>query len=112
MEKIGGRLREERNRLGLSQTDFGAAGGVKLGAQHAYEAGKRSPDAEYFASLALAGVDVEYVITGQRRGASSSGMAEAGRASWDEARFVSAVRTLSTHDRAAIMQIVESLRAR
>ncbi|WP_221227654.1 helix-turn-helix domain-containing protein [Rhodocyclus tenuis] len=65
---IGKRLREERERLGLNQSDFGAAGGVGRKTQFNYEEAERSPDAAYLAAIATAGVDVQYVITGQRRG--------------------------------------------
>ncbi|WP_175784262.1 helix-turn-helix domain-containing protein [Burkholderia ambifaria] len=63
---IGDRLREERVRLGLSQEDFGAIGGVKKLAQGNYEKGMRVPDAAYLAAIAAAGVDVLYVVTGTR----------------------------------------------
>ncbi|MNU87274.1 Helix-turn-helix domain protein [compost metagenome] len=60
------RLKEERNRLGMSQTAFGEIGGVKVLAQRNYESGKRSPDAEYLARVAAVGVDVLYIVTGAR----------------------------------------------
>jgi transcriptional regulator with XRE-family HTH domain len=60
------RLKEERERLGLNQEAFGAVGGVKKLAQFNYESGKRSPDADYLAAIAKIGVDVLYLITGQR----------------------------------------------
>ncbi len=63
---IGERLREERERLGLSQPAFGEIGGVQKLAQSNYEQGKRAPDADYLAAIAGAGVDVRYVITGER----------------------------------------------
>lgn len=37
-------------------------------AQLKYESGTRSPDAAYLAALAAAGVDILYVLTGQRGG--------------------------------------------
>lgn len=61
---IGTRLREERLRLGLTQASLGEIGGVKLFAQSNYENGKRKPNAEYLASVAARGVDVQYVLTG------------------------------------------------
>ncbi len=66
MDNFSARLTEERIRLGLNQTDFGALGGVKKQAQFNYEKGERTPDAAYLASISKAGVDVLYVITGQR----------------------------------------------
>ena len=66
MKTQGERLREERERLGLSQTDFAAIGGLKKLAQISYEQDKRSPDGGYFAAIAAAGADVQYIITGER----------------------------------------------
>jgi phage repressor protein C with HTH and peptisase S24 domain len=66
--KIGERLREERERLGFNQTDFGALGGVLKKSQFHYEKGERLPDAAYLAAIANAGCDVSYIITGKRIG--------------------------------------------
>lgn len=66
MDTFGARLQEERERLALNQTDFAEIGGVKKRAQVNYESGERSPDADYLARLAGAGVDVLYVLTGRR----------------------------------------------
>ncbi|WP_039917606.1 helix-turn-helix domain-containing protein [Cellvibrio mixtus] len=63
---IGDRLRKERERLGLNQPEFGAIAGVSKTTQFNYEKGDRSPDAEYLAAIAGAGVDVLYVLTGTR----------------------------------------------
>lgn len=63
---IGIRLREVRQALNMSQTEFGAAGGVLKNAQSSYETDKRSPDANYLAKIAQLGVDVNYLITGQK----------------------------------------------
>lgn len=67
MSTIGERLREERERLGLSQTALGAIGGVLKQAQLKYEQGSRMPDAAYLAAVAAHGVDVMYVLTGNRQ---------------------------------------------
>lgn len=66
MNNFCDRLREERERLGYNQADFGEVGGVKKLAQFNYEKGERSPDADYLAKIAVIGVDVVYLITGQR----------------------------------------------
>lgn len=63
---IGERLRAERERLRLSQPELGVLGGVQKLAQINYEKDKRKPDAAYLAAVADAGVDVLYVLTGQR----------------------------------------------
>lgn len=63
---IGARLRLERHRLQLNQTEFAALGGVRKLAQLRYERNERAPDAQYLLALAQAGVDVQYVLTGER----------------------------------------------
>ncbi|MDP2202293.1 MAG: helix-turn-helix transcriptional regulator [Methylicorpusculum sp.] len=72
MSTIGSRLREERERLNLSQSLFGDLGGVKKQAQLKYEKDDRSPDADYLSAIALAGVDISYVLTGIKSGAGAS----------------------------------------
>ncbi|TGR41853.1 XRE family transcriptional regulator [Mesorhizobium sp. M00.F.Ca.ET.151.01.1.1] len=64
-EAFGDRLRSERKRLGLSQAELAELAGVRKQAQMHYEAGHRSPQAEYLYRLGQAGVDVAYVLTGQ-----------------------------------------------
>lgn len=65
---IADRLREERERLGLSQEALGVVGGVRKQAQHLYEKGERNPDSQYLAAIAAAGADVLYVVTGVHAG--------------------------------------------
>ena len=60
------RLKEERKRLLLSQTDFGDSCGVTKQAQIRYEKGIRQPDSEYLENAYKTGVDVSYLITGIR----------------------------------------------
>lgn len=66
MNSFGFKLKEERERLGLSQTEFAEACGVKRVAQGNYENDKRNPDATYLMAAAKLGVDVNYLITGVR----------------------------------------------
>lgn len=63
---VGERLREERLRLGLKQEELADIGGVKKNAQFNYEKGVRAPSASYLAAVAAVGVDVNYLLTGQR----------------------------------------------
>ncbi|MBA1289160.1 helix-turn-helix domain-containing protein [Pseudomonas japonica] len=63
---IGDRLREERERLGLNQTDFAARFGVSKNTQYNYEKGERSPDAVYLCAVQNAGVDALYILLGKR----------------------------------------------
>ncbi|WP_230660458.1 helix-turn-helix domain-containing protein [Psychrobacter sp. I-STPA10] len=60
------RLREERDRIGLKQKEFGEFCGVKRNAQILYEKGERSPDSDYLTKAYELGVDVSYLITGIR----------------------------------------------
>lgn len=64
---IGERLREERVRLGFSQTDFAALAGASKKSQIRYEADEGGgPDCAFLTAVASAGVDIAYVLTGQR----------------------------------------------
>ena len=64
--EIGRRLRQERQRLGLTQSDFAAVGGVAANALHKYEQGIRFPRADFLSALDKVGVDVLFVLTGAR----------------------------------------------
>lgn len=60
------RLRVERIKLGLTQGQCANLGGVSRRSQAGYEGGSRPFDGPYLGALARAGVDVTYVITGER----------------------------------------------
>ena len=66
MEKVGDRLKSERERLGLSQVAFAERGRVSKQSQQNYEANKRKPDSDYLSGIAKAGADVLYILTGTR----------------------------------------------
>jgi transcriptional regulator with XRE-family HTH domain len=66
MNNIGARLREERERLHMTQDDFCAVAGVGKRALIHYEKDERSPDAVFLASVLEAGADVLYILTGNR----------------------------------------------
>ena len=66
MTNFNERLKEERKRLGLNQTDFAALANVGQIAQVNYENGKRNPDSKYLQAIADAGADVQYILTGTR----------------------------------------------
>lgn len=72
---IGSRLREERLRLGPNQTDFGASLDVGKNTQYAYEKGERAPDLIYLLKAKSLGVDVWYVMTGERMPAAETSLA-------------------------------------
>jgi transcriptional regulator with XRE-family HTH domain len=69
---IGDRLREERDARGMSQSDFaeiaahaGVPGATRQ-SQARYEKGIQTPGAAYLAAIAAAGIDVLYILTGER----------------------------------------------
>jgi transcriptional regulator with XRE-family HTH domain len=64
---FGKRLREERERLGLSQTEFAQVGGIGRTTQHIYETDIRTPDVGYLEKLRGIGVDVSYLVIGSRQ---------------------------------------------
>jgi transcriptional regulator with XRE-family HTH domain len=65
---IGDRLKEERQRIGMNQSDFAALAQTTKKSQIEYEKSATSPNAAYLAAVAPAGVDVQYVVTGVRQG--------------------------------------------
>ncbi len=69
---IGTRMREERERLGMTQEELGQIGGVLKRALIRYEKGERMPDAAFLAAIAAAGADVLYILTGQRAGGAAA----------------------------------------
>lgn len=62
------RLKEERERIGLSQAKFSEACGVGKTAQYTYERGDREPSFAYMEAAEKLGVDTLYVFTGTRTG--------------------------------------------
>lgn len=65
MIDFSGRLKAERKRLGLNQTDFGALLGVTKQTQMLYEKGQRKPDADYLMAATKHDIDVHYLIYGE-----------------------------------------------
>jgi transcriptional regulator with XRE-family HTH domain len=63
---VGIRLKEERERLGLTQPEFAEIAGAKKRTVIDWQNGASSPTAVQLAALAGAGVDIAYVITGFR----------------------------------------------
>ncbi len=97
MSTFEGRLIEERKRVALSQSAFGEAGGVQKRAQINYENGERRPDAAYLERLAAIGVDVLYVITGERAAGLPAGL------SAEEQLLLETYRALPTPERKKVL---------
>lgn len=63
---IGIRIKEERERLGVTQPVFAEAAGAKKRTLIDWEKGVSSPTAVQLSALSEIGVDVMYILTGQR----------------------------------------------
>lgn len=63
---IGLRLKSEREKLGLSQTAMAEMAHTTKKTQIDHETDRTPPKATYLAQVASLGVDVGYVITGER----------------------------------------------
>lgn len=63
---LSARLREERQRLGLSQQKLATVAGVAKNTAINWEKGVSSPTADALALLAEAGADAVYILTGRR----------------------------------------------
>jgi transcriptional regulator with XRE-family HTH domain len=66
MTTFGKRLQDERRKLDMTQPELAKIGGITKSSQVNYEGGKRNPDTAYLAAIAQIGVDVQYIITGER----------------------------------------------
>lgn len=77
IQQIADRLRSERKRLGHTQTDFAAIGGIELATQSRYELAKQLPRLDYMFAIGAAGADMGYILSGQRTGGSALAADEA-----------------------------------
>ncbi|PYB98134.1 transcriptional regulator [Pseudomonas protegens] len=100
---IGDRLKEERERLGFNQTEFAAIGQASKNSQYNYEKGERSPDAVYLAAVAEKGVDILYVVTGERRPALADSVPA------DELHLLEFYRDMTHDDRQSLVRMAYAL---
>lgn len=103
MSGIGSRLRQERERLGLSQKKFGEVGGVEANAQGRYESGDRVPKADYLSRVAAKGVDVLYIVTGRRTPTRADNLSQS------EEKILVSYRALYKEDQDAIRHLTHTL---
>ena len=97
------RLKQERRRLGLNQTQLGTAGGVLKQAQSNYEKGLRYPDASYLVGIAEAGVDVQYLLTGRTATAATLAFTD------DEERLLAGFRELKAREKSGVLALVKAI---
>lgn len=65
---FGARLKEERKRLKLTQTQLAELVGTTKSTQLLYEKETMRANSEYLSAIARVGLDVGYIITGQHGG--------------------------------------------
>ena len=100
---LGVRLREERERLGFSQTSFAELGGVSLRTEQDWERGVSAPKSDFLAVAADHGIDVLYVITGQRTPVAATSLTN------DEKALVDNYNHADEEGRAAARRVLSSL---
>jgi transcriptional regulator with XRE-family HTH domain len=62
------RIRQERIRLGLAQSQLALAGNISKATQVAYESDLHVPSLEYLNAIGTLGIDTVFVLTGSFRG--------------------------------------------
>lgn len=103
MVLIGERLKEERDRLGLTQEHMAGRLNITQKTQGLYERGQRMPNAEYLAAMAALGCDVLYVLTGQRTAQPVEPL------SVRESRMLENYRALAEEDKTVIQRMAGAL---
>jgi transcriptional regulator with XRE-family HTH domain len=102
-DRVGERLREERERLGLNQTEFGVLLGVSRGTQKNYELGASSLDLRYVAALEEQGADAAYILTGRR----STPIGQLFTAAEEE--LIKQFRSITEEDQKAIRRFLQAM---
>lgn len=100
---IGSRLQEERKRIGLNQDDFAKRVGVAKRTLAGYESGSGEIGASALALAAVHGVDVLYVVTGERKPQLTESITAA------EAGLLSLYRELPEVDQIGTARMVSAL---
>ena len=97
-------MKEERFRLNFSQVGFADKAGIRREMLSRYERAAAEPGAGSLIAMAQAGVDVLYVLTGERAGTRKSLLAPA------ENELLNAWRNSSDKGRALLSAAVDVLR--
>lgn len=66
VNSLGERIREERVRLGFAQPDFAGLAGASKSTQINWEKNQGAPDARTLAAWSEFGLDITFVVTGER----------------------------------------------
>lgn len=100
---IGSRLKEERERLGLSQAALAEAAGVSKRSVAAWEGGESMPGADDIAQLVAHGIDALYVIAGSKTPQASASLSP------EESALVDNYKHSDEEGRAAARRVLSSL---
>jgi transcriptional regulator with XRE-family HTH domain len=103
MDNFPIRLKQERRRLRMNQTELANAGGVQKQAQFTYEKGLRYPDASYLAGIAEVGVDVLYLLTGRTSDPATLAL------NGDEERLLAGYRELKLREKTGVLALVGAI---
>jgi len=98
---FGARLRQERERLGLNQSEMGALGGVNRGSQSLYETGKSPCGADYLLAIGQAGADICFIVSGGRQSTPLDA---------ETTEFLGAWEAFGAEQRNALLVIARSMR--
>lgn len=107
MANIAERIKEERQRLGLSQDKFGGIAGVSKQTVIAWEKGTTSPTIVQLSELAAHGLSAKYVLTGNSCGSVVSSDDESLNNS--EKMLLSCMRKLIPEYQEILSNIAESM---
>ena len=77
-QTIATRIKEERRRLGLTQQQFADGLNISRSALTFYETARTVPDANFFSRAISNGVDIRYILVGERSAEAASYMLD-----WD-----------------------------
>lgn len=75
---VGSRIKEERLRLKMTQTQLAQASGASLRSVASWEANEARPTSSTLTKLAQAGIDIGYIVNGRRVGNAHRVLAGAG----------------------------------
>ena len=98
----GERLREERDRLGFTQQEMADRMGVRREMSSKYERGQAVPGGDALTAFAVAGGDVQYVLTGQRSLSPISS---------DEKELLAGYRGLDIRGKAGVLGMISGMSA-
>jgi transcriptional regulator with XRE-family HTH domain len=103
MNLTGTRLKEECIRAGMTVKGLAQLGGVRPNAQALYEKGTRLPRADYLAALLEGGIDVQYVISGERSHLRAANLTA------EEAEVIENYRYMRRKDQLTLAQLASTL---